>query len=137
MSGRPTKFKKEYCADLIQHMEKGYSFQSFAGVVGCNIDTLYNWLQIHPQFSDAKKLAFEKSRLFWEKQGIEGLFSVTEFDEESGVPKKSKSINSTLWIFNMKNRFPSEWSDKQQIEHSGAKISLNIEPDGGCEPIKD
>lgn len=117
-TGRPTKYKKEYCERLIEHMENGYSFESFAGLVNVCKETIYTWTREHSEFLDAKNRAFEKSRLFWEKQNIEGLYKQTEFDND-GNKISEKSINSTVLIFNMKNRFPEEWRDKQTVEHEG------------------
>jgi hypothetical protein len=118
MAGRPTDYKPEYCDMLIDHMGQGYSFESFAGLVDVARSTIYEWVENQPDFSDAKSTAFEKSRLFWEKAGIDGLFSETEYDEK-GKPTKSRSLNSTVWIFNMKNRFKDEWREKQEIKHEG------------------
>lgn len=109
--GRPTDFKTEYCDMLIEHMSEGYSFESFAGVVKTCKQTLYNWLDAQPDFLDAKKIGFEQSRLFWEKAGI-GL-SVGRIDG-----------NPTMAIFNLKNRFPSEWRDKQDIDLSNTDGTL-------------
>lgn len=117
-AGRPTDYEERYCEELIDHMSKGYSFESFAGKISVARSTIYEWVDNFPQFSDAKKAAFEQSRLWWEKQGIDGLYSTTEYDEK-GKPSLSKSINSTLWIFNMKNRFKEDWRDKVETEHSG------------------
>ena len=122
-AGRPTEYKPEYCQQLIDHMAEGFSFESFAGLLGVSKQTIYNWLEHFPEFVDAKKAGFEASRLTWEKIGKKIA------DEGSG--------NATAFIFNMKNRFREDWNDKQQIEHSGAKVSLHIEPDAGCEPVKD
>ena len=71
MAGRPTDYKEEYCEMLIAHMSKGFSFESFAGVIGAAKQTIYNWLEANPEFMDAKNAAFEKSRLFWEGVGID------------------------------------------------------------------
>lgn len=123
--GRPSKYKPEYCQLLIEHMSTGLSFESFAAVIKVNRDTLYAWEKDYPEFSDAKKEAFEQNLLFWEKHGIDGLYNTTEYDEK-GKPTSSKSINSTVWIFNMKNRH--KWGDKQvgeddkKITHEGAIV---------------
>ena len=100
--GRPTKYKPEYCEQLIAHMAKGFSFESFAGVVSVNRDTVHEWANAHSQFSEAKKEGLEKNRLFWEEKGIIGI------------------VNPTIWIFNMKNRFPREWRDRTEVENSGS-----------------
>lgn len=97
-AGRPTDYKPEFCELLIEHMGEGFSFEAFAGVVNCNRDTLYEWANVHPEFSDAKKIGFERNRLTWERIGID-------------LARKGDG-NATAFIFNMKNRFPKEWRDK-------------------------
>jgi hypothetical protein len=109
-AGAPTKYKKEYCQKVIDFMAQGYSFEAFAGSIGVCADTVFEWAKVHPEFSDSKKLAYERNRVFWETQGIDGLRS-----------SKNNSFNATVWIFNMKNRF--RWRDR--VEHSGG-----IEIDG-------
>lgn len=113
--GRPTLYKTEYDQMLINHMSQGLSFESFAGLVDVDRDTIYNWVQIHPSFSDAKKRAQEKCRIFWEKLGVGLAFG------------KVKDGNSTAWIYNMKCRFREHWGDTTRIEQSGEiKITSNV-----------
>lgn len=122
--GQPTKYKPEYCQMLKDHMGSGLSYISFAAVIKVNVDTLYEWEKDQPIFSETKKEAFNLNRLFWEKAGVDGLWDQKEYDEKGRVSSQ-KSINSTLYIFNMKNRFPKEWRDrtevKKETEHSVEK----------------
>lgn len=104
-AGQPTKYREEYCEQLIEHMATGMSFLTFAAVADVHEDTLYEWVKVHPEFSDAKRKAFTKNRAFWEGKGIEFLSS----------DKDGEKINATVWLFNMKNRFPREWRDRQDI----------------------
>lgn len=116
-SGRPSKYKPQYCLDLIIHMAEGYSYESFAALINVNPDTLYEWEKVHSEFSEAKKTAFVKNLLFWEKLGIDFVLNETheeENEEERVYKKTSKSLNPTVWIFNMKNRH--KWRDKQKDE---------------------
>jgi len=106
LGGRPTLYKPEYCQMLITHMSEGLSFESFAGLVSVSRQTIYDWEKANPEFLDAKKLAMEKNRLFWEKVGVQGMF----------MGGKDNPFNSTVWIFNMKNRF--NWSDKKETSHN-------------------
>lgn len=101
--GRPSKYDPKYCQQVIDHMSQGFSFESFAGKIGVAKDTLYQWDKNHQDFSDAKKEGFEKNRLFWEEQAMRGMWA-------------GKKFNPTVWIFNMKNRFPKEWRDRQEVE---------------------
>lgn len=114
--GRPSKYDPKYCEMVIDHMSKGLSFESFAGFLGVNRDTVYEWAVKHKEFSDAKTVGLEKCRLFWEKLGIGYIIS-----------KSSRSLNSSVYIFTMKNRFPKEWRDRQEVEHSGELSGFKIE----------
>lgn len=100
---------------VVQDMAKGYSFEAFAGLVGVSKETLYQWVKAHPDFADAKRRAFEVSRRFWEDAAVANLLNTSEsgFDEMGNKVSRSKSLNSTAWIFNMKNRFG--WRDRVEI----------------------
>jgi hypothetical protein len=101
---RQSKYKDEYCKKLIAHMQEGFSFESFAGTVPVAKQTLYTWLQEHPEFKEAKEVGSAVSLLCWEKLGL------------AGAKGEIKGFNAASWIFNVKNRFG--WNDKQQVEHS-------------------
>lgn len=120
--GRPSKYKPEYCEQLIEHMSNGYSFDSFAGVVEVNQDTLHEWTKVHEDFSESKKIAFSKSQIFWEKIGIDNIVNTSEsFGEGQSI---SKTLNASAWIFNMKNRF--KWKDKQPEENDQININFTL-----------
>ncbi len=105
-AGQPTSYKEEYCEMLIEHMSKGFSFRSFAGVVDVCADTIYEWCKQHSKFSDAKSQGEEKSRLFYEGKGLEGLFSTSETEREGNSSKtSSKSLNTQAWLAMMRVRF--------------------------------
>lgn len=110
--GRPTDYCPIYCEMLVKHMEDGLSYESFAGVVDCCEQTLFNWEKQFPEFMESKNKGKPKSRLFWEKAGRDGLHNETIKDGDGMTV--TKSVNSTIWIFNMKNRFG--WRDKQKDE---------------------
>lgn len=109
--GAPPKYKEEFCELLIEHMSEGFSFESFAGVVGCCMKTLDNWALEYPDFLRAKAEGRQRSLFWWEKQGHKGLFSM------EGV-----SLNPTVYRMNMINRF--KWKDKAEEEK---KIDLSVE----------
>lgn len=122
--GRPSKYKPEYDQMLIEHMASGLSYESFAGLVSVCTDSLYEWEKVHASFSDAKKEGFAKNRLFWERLGTQYITHVDSKFESS--PK----LNSTVYIFNMKNRFPREWRDRVEVagdKDQPMKITLNYE----------
>jgi hypothetical protein len=105
---RPSKYRKAFCKELIAHMAQGYSFESFAGKIGVCKQTLYSWSNQSPDFKRAKGLGFAKSRLFWEKLGIDGLFLST------------RQFNTAIWRLNMMNRFGWSHNPEDQPETPSA-----------------
>lgn len=96
--GRPTLYKKEYVEMVKDHMAEGYSFESFAGLIRVNVDTLYEWEKVHQEFSDAKKIARALQLLANEK---------TLNDIIKG---KIRNGNIAGHIFKMKNCH--KWTDR-------------------------
>lgn len=101
-TGRPSKYKTDYCLLVVAHMKQGLSFESFAAVIGVNQDTLHEWAKVHTEFSEAKKEAYSHSLLFYERMGV------------AIMAGKMPKANVTAWIFNMKNRF--KWRDMHAVE---------------------
>lgn len=115
-TGRPSKYDPKYCELLIKHMSKGLSFETFGPSIGVSKSSTYRWLtddkndsketlENKKAFRDAKSIATDYCRLFWEKIGIDHIVNYED------APK----LNTTAWIFNMKNRFG--WRDK--VENTG------------------
>ncbi len=103
--GQPTKYKPEYCEQLIKHMSEGMSFESFGGILQVDKQTLYNWREMHSEFFDSYKKGLMISLAFWEKIG------------NAATLGKVPGFNATSWIFNMKNRF--KWKDRIETEVGG------------------
>jgi hypothetical protein len=100
-SGAPTKYKTEYCQLLEDHMANGLSFHSFAGVVGVCCDTLYEWVKVHPEFSDTMKRGKAKLLLWDEKllsKGAQGS-------------QRGYNVNAHKW----KMANIHKWSDRTEV----------------------
>lgn len=113
--GSPHRYKPEYCKLLVDHMSKGFSFESFAGVVHVSRKTIYNWLdpqknQSYQEFLHAKQIGAAKCQEFWERVGINGALG------------EIRNFSASSYIFNMKNRFG--WRDRIEQE----QIVTNFEP---------
>lgn len=106
--GRPTKYKPEYCQMLVEHMKQGFSFECFGAVIDCSEDALYDWKNLHKEFSEAYKKGRMYSMKFWEDLGVVGTTEGNHF-------------NATSWIFNMKNRFG--WRDRTDITSGDKQIN--------------
>lgn len=70
---RPSLFKPEYCTLLMNHMQDGFSFESFAGKVGVCFKTLYNWEKDFPEFLQAKETGRAMQLFHWEGKVMDSL----------------------------------------------------------------
>jgi hypothetical protein len=86
-------------------MADGKSLAAVAVHYGVCRDTINEWRAVHPEFSAAIKAGLAASQQWWEdayqKQMIEN-------------PGGSK-LNTTGWIFTMKNRFREDYGDQPQV----------------------
>ena len=110
--GRPTKYRDEYCEQIIIHMSDGASMTSFAAEIGVARSTLNEWATHNPEFSEAIKIAKAKCAAWWERLGRSGA--------------QGGEVNPTLVIFGLKNMAADDWRDKQDIAHTS--------PDGSMSP---
>lgn len=125
--GRPTKYKKEYCEEIIKYFNQPSqncmykeeyfnngqiksktpiiiasefpTFQGFANSINVNIDTLHEWKEKHSEFSEAYTRAKELQENIWLINGMSGLY------------------NAQFAQFFGKNCLG--YKDKQEVEHSG------------------
>lgn len=112
--GQPSKYKPEYCEMLIEHMKAGKSFESFGAVLGTHWDTLYEWVKVHADFSEAKKIGKNYELQFWEN--IATHASIGAPLNIKGMPGKMNNPNPTLIIFSMKNKFPKMYRDQIKLD---------------------
>ena len=118
LGGAPTKYREEYCEKLIEHMASGFSYESFAGLIRVSRTTMNTWEAIHDEWKEAKEIAFGCCRLFWEDQGIRGMYATKSHDVETGKIIERASINAPVWIMNMKARFA--WRDRVEVTGNGS-----------------
>ena len=97
-TGRPTKYKPEYCQEVIDFMAKGLSKEAFAGEIKVSTQQIYRWMKKHKNFRTAIRKAENACQAFWEKMGV-------------NIAAEGQG-NAAVWIFNMKNRFRNTgWAD--------------------------
>ena len=100
--GRPTKYKKHYSVLLLKHMARGFTFNSFGGIVGVSVSRLYDWCGRHAEFREAKMIGITLSELWWMNVG------------RGAATGQIKNFSASGWIFIMKNLF--KWRDKHEID---------------------
>jgi hypothetical protein len=54
--GRPPKYKKEFCQELITHMANGNTFASFGHIIKVARNNMNVWVTTHPEWAEAKEL---------------------------------------------------------------------------------
>ena len=111
-TGAPSKYKPEYCQDLIDHMSKGHSLTAWCAGKDVIKETAYNWMRDNPEFLLAFKNAQQKAQQHWEN-----MLHLTAAGKLKG--------NLGAQIFWMKNRFRDEWKDRQDLEFSAAPAEIN------------
>lgn len=105
--GRPTKYRPEMCDTLAGMGSDGEGMAEAYVALKISPDTFHRWVKEIPEFSEAVKAYRARSQAWWEEMGRKGTFGLTE------------GFNGTGFVFNMKNRFPDDWRDKQEVDHSG------------------
>ena len=110
---RNSKYEGKYDEMLIEHMATGLSFESFAGLIRVNKDTLYHWCSIYQTFSEAKKIG-RQAQLLMDEQIIR--------DQAVGAIQGG---SAAAQIFRMKNNH--SWTDKQEIAQTTTTTTLTLE----------
>jgi hypothetical protein len=116
------------CEVVVKSGAEGKTLLGMANDLDIQRETLNEWMKTHPEFSDAVKEGLQKSQAWWEDKGRIATFGGT------------KNFNPTSYIFNMKNRFPSDWREKQDVDltssdgsmtpHVIERVIVQAKPDG-------
>lgn len=114
--GRPTKYKPQFCDLIIEIGEQGGWLCEMAEACDVVRSTMDEWASSHPEFSEALTRAKQKAQAWFEKSGRTGLYA--------------DRFNASLWSKQMAARHPTEYSEKQRLEHSGpdgAPLNLRVD----------
>lgn len=107
--GRPTLYDESYCDRVIEYGKQGKSLTWIAAELDVHKDTIYEWVKIYPEFSDALTRAKQLSQKWWEDAGQQNLLS-----------PQGQTFNNATWAKNMSCRFRDDWTDTTKNEHTGA-----------------
>lgn len=133
MAGRPTKYKKEYDDQAFKLCLLGATDKEIADFFDVAESTINEWKLEFPEFSESlkkgKTLAdanvgqrlYERALGFeHDSEEIKVVSMGKEGSEIERVPiRKIYPPDTVAAIFWLKNRQPSKWRDKQEVEHSG------------------
>jgi len=101
-NGRPTKYSKAICDRVIEMGRDGKSLTQIASALNVTRQTLYNWINEHPDFFDAVELSRTHSQAFYED--LHHAAVIGEVD-----------VNPALIHRAMQCRFPNHWTPGQHI----------------------
>jgi len=104
--GRPTKYKRAYAQKVYDSCKAGetLTMASICCLLEIDKDTFYNWCKKYVDFSTSIKKGLVFRMEYMEKMGLSGIF-------------QGKNFNAVPWIFLMKNMFPNDYRDRQEIKH--------------------
>ena len=94
---------------MVKCLGEGYSLTAFAGSIGFARDTVYGWIQTHPEFSDAVAKARAQRTLYWEKR----------------LQNSDKDTRAVTWA--LRNSCSEEWSNDPEVAvtvHNDVKVDL-------------
>lgn len=111
----------------------GLTDEQIAKNIGVSRSTLNEWKKKHSDISDTLKKGKEVAD--YEVENSTFMAAKGYYKEEEAVTNKGEVVtvrkwyppNPTLNIFWLKNRKPTKWRDKQDIEHSGGLDNTNTD----------
>jgi len=113
--GQPTKYKPEYCQEVVSFLGQGHSVRAFAGQVKVTTESIYTWMHEYPEFSDAVKLG-KAACVKWYEQFFKAMAAGQIRPIDGG------KTNAAAAIFLAKNIIG--WKDRLDIE---GQVQLSVE----------
>ena len=104
-AGRPSTYDPSHCERVIELGKRGKSVAVMAAQLDVHKDTIYEWMRVHPEFSDAIKRALTYSQEWWEDAGQNAL--------------QQTNFQGSMWSRSMAARFPADWRESTKTELSG------------------
>ena len=107
--GRPTKYRPEFCEQVIELGKLGKSIEQIGGALDVGTRTLFAWRDEYEEFQHALERAKEYEMIWWEEQ------AQTYMLEHKDGPK----LNTGLWSRSMAARFPKKYRESVKQEITG------------------
>jgi hypothetical protein len=132
--GRPSKYSPEILRQAPILAEKGFTDEEMAQVWGVNVDSVYEWKKVHPEFSEALKGGKEQADSRVERSLFERATGYSHPDTHISNYQGDVTVtpivkhyapDTVAAIFWLKNRRPAEWREKVEHDHKGG-IQLEI-----------
>jgi len=130
--GRPTKYKKRYCEDVIEHMKNGASFTSFAASIEVPRQRLLEWKKKYKEFRVACDTAEHLSQQWWENFAMQAATGRIYDKAHKG---KYDKHNAGMIQFIMKQRFYRDYNRAPHADKAEEKtkndftFNINYKPE--------
>lgn len=95
-------YNESMCATAIQILGSGKSMAALAGACGVCRESIYDWIDKHPEFALAVKKGKAVGQAYWEERGHQAMFGAT------------KNFSASAWIFTMKNRYREDYAEEKE-----------------------
>lgn len=128
--GRPTEYREAYVEGARKLARLGATDAEIADFFGVDVRTIYRWKNTHDAFCQALKAGKDEAdarveralyhrAIGYEQEEVK-IFMPAGAEEPVYAPYTAKiAPDTTAAIFWLKNRRPSEWRDRREVEHSG------------------
>ena len=99
--GRPTKYKPEYCEQIIELGKQGFSYSEIAAELGVDKASLYDWAAAHEDFSTALRAAKTYEQAWFEREARQNM--------------KNRDFNANLWYRSAASRFRDDYTERKEV----------------------
>lgn len=100
-SGRPTKYKPEYCDEVVELAKTGASMAEICSHFDICRQTIDNWAATYPKFLEALTRAKLHAQAWWEAIGRQGLVA--------------NKFNGKIWEVSMRARFRHDYTERKEL----------------------
>lgn len=107
---RPTKYKPEYCEQVIELGKEGKSLAQMCAHFDIARSTIDQWAEDYPAFSEALSRARVHMQAKLEEMGFAGL--------------ANREFNAAVWKTTMAARFREDYTERKEVENKGQVVVI-------------
>ena len=104
--GRPSKYKPEFCEQIIELGKAGKSIAQMASHFDVDKASIFRWAEEEDDFRTALARAKAHSQTWWENAAQSNM--------------DNRNFNAQLWLKSVASRFRDDYTEKQVTELTGA-----------------
>jgi transposase-like protein len=104
--GRPSKYKPEYCEQIIELGKLGKSIAQMASHFDVDKASIFRWSEEDEDFRTALARAKAHSQTWWENTAQQNM--------------DNRNFNAQLWLKSVASRFRDDYTERQLTELTGA-----------------